>query len=364
LDLALIQSFLPSRSQGGVGHFTHQLANRLVARGHRVTVFSLDPPPADAVYTVAQAPSNLPYLRGRLGRCYGFAVWLARQDYTRFHLVHAMGDNQFIHTATPVVRTLSGSALAEARYAAKLTTRLMQLSLYPLELLSALRADVAVSISRASIVCFPWVRHVIPQGVDLEVFAPAGVKSQAPSILFVGHRVRDRKRGYLLLDAFHKVIRPAVPTAQLWFVCDDVVKLPGVHHFANLPIESLADLYRRAWLFCLPSSYEGFGRPYAEAMAAGTPVVATPNAGAKEVLDDGRYGVIASPARLGETLLDLLGDRTGRASLAAAGLARAQDFDWERVVSQYEELYQAALRSKSASRQYRGEAYASRSNGR
>ena len=38
----------------------------------------------------------------------------------------------------------------------------------------------------------------------------------------------------------------------------------------------LVDLYRSSWLFCLPSSYEGFGIPYAEAMANGCPVVATP----------------------------------------------------------------------------------------
>src|SRR5262249_5452214 len=151
----------------------------------------------------------------------------------------------------------------------------------------------------------PWVRQVIPQGIDRDMFAPGGEKSAAPSILFVGHRLRARKRGYLLLEAFRKVVRPAIPTAQLWVVCADGVKLPGGRLCGQLPIESLAELYRQAWLFCLPSSYEGFGRPYAEAMAAGTPVVTTPNAGAREVLADGRYGVITSPARLGETLVAL-----------------------------------------------------------
>jgi glycosyltransferase involved in cell wall biosynthesis len=349
MKLALLQSFLPSRSQGGVGHFTHQLANRLAARGHNVTVFSLDAAPGDASYSVVRAPASLPYLTGRLGHCYGFGIWLARQDFARFDVVHAMGDNHFLRTRAPVVRTLSGCALAEAWHASKLTTRLMQLSLYPLELLGAARADAAVGISRNSNAFFPGVDQVIPQGIDRHIFKPGGEKSQTPSVLFVGHRFRDRKRAYLLVDAFQQVIRPAVATAQLWLVCDDVVTLPGVQQFANLPIEALAELYRRAWVFCLPSSYEGFGRPYAEAMAAGTPVVATPNAGAIEVLDNGRYGIIAEPATLGETIVGLLSDPPRREGLAAAGLSRAQEFDWERVVDAYERLYAATLQKKVGS---------------
>jgi glycosyltransferase involved in cell wall biosynthesis len=259
-----------------------------------------------------------------------------------------MVDNQFIRTAVPLVRTLSGCALGEAWYARKLTTRLMQLSLYPLELLGAARADVAVGISRNTNQFFPGVHRVIPQGIDREVFAPGHDKSDVPAILFVGHGLRDRKRAYLLLDAFRRVIRPAVPTAELWLVCDDEVELPGVRHFRKLPIERLAELYCQAWVFCLPSSYEGFGRPYAEAMAAGTPVVATPNAGAREVLEDGRYGVLTPPSALGEALLALLRDRLRREQLATAGLVRAQEFDWEHVVSAYEQLYTDAWRAKYA----------------
>ncbi len=346
MKLALLQSFLPSRSQGGVGHFTHQLANRLTARGHAVTVFSLDPPPADATYAVNQPAPDLPYLRGRLGRCYGFGLWLARQTYEGFDVVHALGDNHFLRTATPVVRTISGAALAEAWHARKLTTRLMQLSLYPLELLGVARATAAVGISQNSNAFFPGARAVIPQGIDTTVFRPAGQKSDAPSILFVGHRLYDRKRAFLLLDAFQRVVLPVIPEAQLWLVCEDAVVAPGVACYANLPLATLADLYRRAWAFCLPSSYEGFGRPYAEAMASGTPVIATPNPGAREVLAGGRYGVITSPARLGETLLAVLRDDAWRERLTIAGLARVARFDWEQVVLQYERLYVEAWARK------------------
>lgn len=343
MKIAVLQSFLPSRSQGGVGHFTHQLANRLADRGHTITVYSSDPPPTDAAYRVVQPDPGTWFLRVRLGRVFGFGLWLARQDYSQFDVVHAMGDNHLIRTRTPVLRTISGSALAEALHARKPGARLMYLAIYPLELLGVARANLAVGISQCSNAHFPGVRMVIPQGIDLPLFAGsaggATGKSERPAVLFVGHRLRDRKRGYLLVQAFQGVIRPALPDAELWLVCDDAVAAPGVRCFANLDQESLAELYRRAWVFCLPSSYEGFGRPYAEAMAAGTAVVATPNPGAMEVLDGGRYGVLASAAGLGETILALLKSTDRRERMAQAGSLRAQAFDWHRVVPQYEALY-------------------------
>src|SRR5262249_15791091 len=144
-------------------------------------------------------------------------------------------------------------------------------------------------------------------------------------------------------EAFQRTIKRSMPEAELWVVMDDAVQAPGVRSYSNLSTEALADLYRRAWVFCLPSSYEGFGRPYAEALASGTAVVSTPNAGALEVLAGGRYGVITSAGRLGESVLALLRDCARRKRLAEAGLLRAQDFEWDRVVDRYEAVYAAVV---------------------
>ena len=103
--------------------------------------------------------------------------------------------------------------------------------------------------------------------------------------------------------------------------------------------EKLAELYRKAWVFCLPSTYEGFGVPYIEAMASGTAVVASTNPGAIEVTVNGTCGVIAKDDELAEKIIEILRDSAFRQRLEVVGLKRSQDFSWDTVCSAYEELF-------------------------
>jgi glycosyltransferase involved in cell wall biosynthesis len=98
-----------------------------------------------------------------------------------------------------------------------------------------------------------------------------------------------------------------------------------------VPDDELVCLYNAAELLVMPSFDEGFGLPAVEAMACGTPVIAS-NAGAlPEVVGDA--GVLFDPhssAELKMCLEELLRDDAGRAALRARGLRRAGDFSWER----------------------------------
>lgn len=113
----------------------------------------------------------------------------------------------------------------------------------------------------------------------------------------------------------------------------------GIVNFGRVDFETLTDLYRRAWVFCLPSTYEGFGVPYIEAMASGTPVVASPNPGACEVLDNGKYGFLVQDKQIGVIINKLFEDAQLRQKHIDLGLTRAQEFSWDRVAEQYEQLY-------------------------
>ena len=118
---------------------------------------------------------------------------------------------------------------------------------------------------------------------------------------------------------------------------------PGVVFHTGLADLELAALYRRAWVYASPSTYEGFGLPYVEAMACGVPVVATPNPGSLEVLGGGQYGRVVDDAGFSETVVHLLGDGQARAALVDAGLERAADYGLERTLDEYERLVHALV---------------------
>lgn len=79
-----------------------------------------------------------------------------------------------------------------------------------------------------------------------------------------------------------------------------------VRFLGKVPVDDLADLYRAADLFALPSTGEGFGISFVEAMACGTPAIGLAVGGAPDALADGELGACVPPERFADTLVDLL----------------------------------------------------------
>ena len=347
LRIAMISYYLPSESKIGVGYQVHALASALADRGHDVTVLSACAPVEGARYG-----HRLVRPRGSL-RTFRFATQLRRLDLSSYDVLHAHGDDYWMwrRRARGHVRTLHGSCFEEALHIKGAVERLRMLLLGFSEVLASVVADRTVVVSPATRRWTPWVRSVIPNGVSLAP-APAGTpRAPHPVVLFVG-TWEARKRGRLLAEAFVEHVVPKLPDAELWMVSRDVPASvhPQVKALGRVSDEELAGLYARAWVFCLPSSYEGFGIPYAEAMAAGTPVLATPNPGSRYVTDEGRAGVLADEDDLGRALLDLLTDEDARAEYARRGHERAGSFTLDAVASAYEALYRDAIHGRSAGR--------------
>lgn len=333
----MISYYLPSGSKIGVGYQAHELATELVRRGHHVDVFSDCPPVEGALYGHVRVPT------GRRLRTFRFATSLRRQDFGSYDVLHAHGDDYWLwrRRAPRHIRTVHGSCFEEALRIRGVREKLRMFVLGLSEVLASLVADSTVVVSPRTRRWLPWVRRVIPNGVDARRFRPDPARrAETPTVLFVG-TWGNRKRGRELAARFVADVLPRVPGARLELVCRDApAELPdGVTVLGELSDEDLAEAYQRAWVFCLPSAYEGFGIPYAEAMASGLPVVATPNIGARYVTAHGAAGVLAPLDGIGVALADLLTNDERRRELSTAGLRRAREFDLVRVVDAYERLY-------------------------
>jgi glycosyltransferase involved in cell wall biosynthesis len=101
-----------------------------------------------------------------------------------------------------------------------------------------------------------------------------------------------------------------------------------------------------------PSLYEGFGLPAAEAMACGTPVIATDAGALPEVVAHQETGIIVPAAderALADAVESLLGDRERCRRMGEAGRARVLErFTWERHARGLEALYTDVAASRSA----------------
>ena len=177
--------------------------------------------------------------------------------------------------------------------------------------------------------------RVIPSGVDLP--ANVGVEADPPEVLYAG-RLSPEKGVLELVEAatgLNLVVAGDGPLRP---------RVPGSRGF--LPHDELERLYARAAVVACPSRREGFGVACLEAMAHGRPVVATDVGGLRDLVVDGKTGILVPPgdaAALRTALQRLLGDPDLRRRLGAAGRERARErFSWAAVTDASVAVYAEA----------------------
>ncbi len=214
---------------------------------------------------------------------------------------------------------------------------------------------LAVPLERITVVPLAADGRFVPQPPDVSTALRARLQLPERMVLYVG-TVEPRKGLDTLLDAW-ALLAAELPETQLviagklgWYTdrLHDQLRRLGlterVHWTGYVADEDLPALYGAADVFVFPSRYEGFGLPPLEAMACGTPVVASNAAALPEVV--GTAGLLHAPddaVALARLLWLVLSQPALHTELRARGLRQAHGFSWQRTARQTLAVYHAAL---------------------
>ncbi|MVO84078.1 glycosyltransferase [Streptomyces sp. p1417] len=201
---------------------------------------------------------------------------------------------------------------------------------------------------------------VVHIGADTDLFSPDPAVAEVPGRIVTTSSADVPLKGLIhLVEALAKV-RTENPAAHLVVVGKRAEDGPvaaaierygldgAVEFVKGITDEELVDLVRSAQIACVPSLYEGFSLPAAEAMATGTPLLATTGGAIPEVAGtDGETCIAVPPGdaqALAAGLNRLLGDSALRARLGAAGRERVlAKFTWARAAQGTVERYREAI---------------------
>jgi glycosyltransferase involved in cell wall biosynthesis len=202
---------------------------------------------------------------------------------------------------------------------------------------------------------------MVANGLDTELFSPDPGVAKAPAELLCVGRASDPNKGVrTLIGALARLPEAVTLTlvddpqseARRWAHeagCAGRLTITG-----RVETAELVHLYRRATLVVVPSRFEGFGLPAAEAMACGTPVVATDAGALPEVVGAGGGGVLVprdDADALAKAVRSLLEQPEARRALAGRARSRVEAaYAWPRVAERTAAEYRRVVAEHAAAR--------------
>jgi glycosyltransferase involved in cell wall biosynthesis len=199
--------------------------------------------------------------------------------------------------------------------------------------------------------------EVIPHGVEAS-FSPGKAEPLPPGLqgrpflLFVGDPIGEPRKNFPLLYEAYRQAWPALDGPVLAIAGPRAPELEGVTHLGDLGDdlhlgggEVLRACYRGSIALALSSYHETFGMPMLEAMACGTPVVASAAGSLPEVGGDAALFVPPDDATAWASALRRIHlDVDLRARLSAAGLERAKQFSWDESARRHVALFRSVVK--------------------
>jgi phosphatidylinositol alpha-mannosyltransferase len=351
---------------GGVQAHVRDLAEKLIELGHTVSVLAPgdeDSPRLPPYVVAAGKAVPIPY-NGSVARLQFGVVSAAR---VRRWLRDGNFDVVHVHEPAPPSLSLLACMLHDGPLVATFhaaTVRSRFLAMFDTVLqpfLEKLTGRIAVSPAARKVI----VEHlggdavVIPNGVDVARFAGASPLPGYPrggTVGFVGRYDEPRKGMEVLVAALSR-LAPQRPDLRLLVVgrgdaSDFRASLPSavadrVDLLGQVSDADKASMLRSVEVYCAPNTgQESFGVILLEAMAAGTPVVASDLDAFRRVLAGGTAGElfpVGDDEALAGTLAALLDDPDQRSRLAAAGRRAVAPYDWGVVAAEVLRVYELAI---------------------
>jgi glycogen(starch) synthase len=198
--------------------------------------------------------------------------------------------------------------------------------------------------------------RVVPNGIDVGAVRAAEPEQRSrPYVLGLGRMV-PQKGFDLLIDAF-AMVAPEHPDVELVLAGDGPERAAlerrahsgpcadRIRFIGGVPHSHAASLFRGSSAFVLPSRHEPQGIVVLEAMAAGTPLLATRVGGVPETVRDGENGLLVdggSADALAAGLRAMLADPAGARERAGRAAREVERFDWARLADAYDDCYRDA----------------------
>jgi glycosyltransferase involved in cell wall biosynthesis len=302
--------------------------------------------------------------RSRAARVAGEATWLAART-AGADLVHHAGGTAPPRRRAPYVLTLHDLQPLERQATHRPLKRAYLGFVVPRSLRGARLVVVPSEFVRSTVLARTGLAServvVVPHGVERHPAPTAGAELAArydldgPVVLYPAITY-PHKNHATLLEAFagaladHPDALLVLPGRADSAEAEVQARIRGlgigarVRRLGRIPAADVAGLYDLATVVAVPSRYEGFGLPAAEAMVHGVPVVAATGSSLPEVVGDA--GVLVDPDDVeGWTaaLARLLGDPRARERLGDAGVDRAAGFGRQANAAAVADVYRAAL---------------------
>jgi len=349
---------------GGVSAHVADLAEALIRMGHHVSV--LAPAEFDELlpdYVVSTGKPRAVKYNGSVARL-SFGPLAARK------VSKWLEDGEFdvLHVHEPLAPSLSVLACWAAKgpivatWHSSMDKSRMMLTLSRLAQTAMEKVSARIAVSEAARATL--IKHVggdavvIPNGVDISSFDKAkpmfGWPGANQSIVFLGRGDEPRKGLAVLVEAYPE-IRKSHPNIRLLIAGpgepkDNLKSLSredrdSVTVLGMVAPEDKASVLASGTIYVAPNTGgESFGIVLLEAMATGTPVVASDLEAFKRVLDDGQAGITfenENSTDLAKVVSDLLGNLMKRVELSAQGKLRAAEFDWSVVAKRIVDVYES-----------------------